>query len=93
MSTKYVITVESDTPPQIMLGQNLFGGVVKELKELDVELVPAAHLAKLYNLSVDTVRERLASINQGTHGKCLYDPKLARTMLTQKAKKGRPRAN
>lgn len=93
MSTKYIITVESDTPPQIMLGQNLFGGIVKELKELDVELVPAAHLAKLYNLSVGTVREKLASINQGTHGKCLYDPKLARTILTEKVKKGRPRAN
>lgn len=93
MSTKYLITVESDTPPQITLGQNLFGGIVKELKEVDVELVSAAHLAKLYNLSVTTIRERLASINQGTQGKCLYDPRLARTILTQKPKKGRPRVN
>jgi len=90
---KYIITVESDTPPQVMLGQNIGGGIVKELKEVEVELVPASHLAKIYNLSVNTIRDKLVSINQGTNGKSLYNPKLAHTLLTQKIRKGRPRAN
>jgi hypothetical protein len=90
---KYIITVESDTPPQVMLGQNIGGGIVKELKEVEVELVPASHLAKIYNLSVNTIRDKLASINQGTNGKSLYNPKLAHALLTQKTRKGRPRAN
>ena len=90
---KYIITVESDTPPQVVLGQNIGGGIVKELKEVDVELVTAAQLAKAYNLSVNTVRDKLANINQGTKGKCLYNPSHAHTLLTQKMRRGRPRAN
>ena len=90
---KYTITVESDTPPQIMLGQDIGGAIVKELKEIDVGLVTAAHLAKIYNISVTSVREKLIAINQGTEGKCLYNPKLAHSLLTQKIRKGRPRAN
>lgn len=91
---KYIITVESDTPPQVMLGQNIGGGIVKELKEVDIELVSATHLAEKYNLSTTTIRDRLVSINQGTHGKALYNPRLAHDILTSKSKKrGRPRAN
>ena len=90
---KYIITVESDTPPQVVLGQNIGGGIVKELKEIDVELVTAAQLAKAYNLSVNTVRDKLADINQGTKGKFLYNPNHAHTLLTQKIRRGRPRAN
>lgn len=66
--SKYTITVEADSPPQVMLGQNIGGGIVKELKEVEMELVSAAKLAEKYNLSTTTIRERLASINQGTQG-------------------------
>ncbi|WOE31947.1 MULTISPECIES: DNA-binding protein [unclassified Acinetobacter] len=90
---KYAIIVESDVPPKIMLGQDIGGGIVKELKEVDIELVSAAQLAEKYNLSVNTIRSTLISINQGTKGKCLYNPRIAHVMLTQKEKKGRPRAN
>jgi hypothetical protein len=90
---KYAVILESDTPPSIMLGQNIGGGIVKELKEVDVQLVTAAHLARIYNLSVNTIRDRLISINQGTEGKSLYNPKLAHTLLTKKVRKGRPRVN
>lgn len=90
---KYIITVESDTPPQVMLGQNIGGGIVKELKEVEAELVSAAKLAEKYNLSVSTIRAKLISINQGTGGKSLYNPLRAHTLLTEKNKKGRPRAN
>lgn len=91
---KYIITVESDTPPQVMLGQNIGGGIVKELREMDVELVSAAQLAEKYSLSSTTIRDRLVSIDQGTPGKALYNPRLAHDLLTTKNKKrGRPRAN
>ena len=89
----YLIKVEADNTPQIMLGQNIGGGIVKELKEVEVELVSASHLAQKYNLSVTTIREKLAPINQGTQGKALYDPRLAHDLLTTKNKRGRPRAN
>ena len=89
----YLIKVEADNPPQIMLGQNIGGGIVKELKEVEVERVSASHLAQKYNLSVTTIREKLAPINQGTQGKALYDPRLAHDLLTTKNKRGRPRAN
>ena len=90
---KYTITIESDTPPQVMLGQNIGGGIVKELKEVEVELVSAAKLAEKYDLSVSTIRAKLISINQGTGGKSLYNPTKAHILLTQKNKKGRPRVN
>ena len=90
---KYAIIIEADTPPHILLGQNLGGGIVKELKEIDVKLVPASQLAKIYNLSVDLIRDRLVSINQGTKGKALYNSRLAHELLTTKNKRGRPRAN
>lgn len=91
---KYIITVESDKPPLIMVGQNIGGSIVKELKEVTQELMTASQLAALYNLSARTIRDKLVSINQGTVGKFLYNPRLAHDILTnQKSKKGRPRAN
>lgn len=93
VTSQYTITVESDAPPQITLGQTIGGAVVKEMKEVDFELVPASYLAKRYNLSSATIREKLASINQGTAGKALYNPKVAHTLLTTKSRIGRPRAN
>ncbi|MCG2572432.1 DNA-binding protein [Acinetobacter sp. ME22] len=90
---EYMIKIVSEKPPKIMLGENIGGGIVKELKEVAQELVTASQLAALYNLSVNTIRDKLVSINQGTTGKGLYNPRLAHELLTQKSKKGRPRAN
>lgn len=92
---KYTITVESDTPPQILLGQNLGGAIVTKLEQEKQELVGAAELAKLYNLSISTVRAKLIAINQGTSGKHMYNPELARQILTRNEtnKRGRKRAN
>lgn len=92
---KYTITVESDTPPQILLGQNLGGAIVTKLEQEKHELVSAAELAKIYNWSVPTIRDKLITINQGTGGKHMYNPELAHQMLTQKEsiKRGRKRAN
>lgn len=77
-----------------MLGQMIGGAKVKEIKEIADELMSASQLALIYNLSAETVRNRLASINQGTVGKALYNPKLAHEILTAKqTKKRRPRVN
>ena len=85
---KYTITIESDTPPQVMLGQNIGGGIVKELKEVEAELLSASQLAQKYNLSVDTIRRKLQEFNQGTAGKYLYNPKIADGILSAKTKRG-----
>ncbi|MEG6544833.1 HTH domain-containing protein [Acinetobacter bereziniae] len=85
---KYIITVESDTPPQVMLGQNIGGGIVKELKEVDSELLSASQLAEKYNISVQTVRRKLENFNQGTTGKYLYNAKIASDILSAKTKRG-----
>ena len=85
---KYIITVESDTPPQVMLGQNIGGGIVKELKEVETELLSASQLAQKYNLSVDTIRRKLKEFNQGTEGKNLYNLKIADGILNAKTKRG-----
>ena len=91
---QYVITVESDTPPQILLGQELGGAIVTKLEKAKKELVSAAQLAAIYSLSVNTIRFRLITINQGTGGKFLYNPEAAHQLLTAKElKRGRKRIN
>lgn len=91
---RYLITVESDTPPQILLGQNVGGAIVTELKQEKLELVSASELALKYNLSVDTIRRKLATINLGTDGKHMYNPIQADLLLKDRPKKiGRNRKN
>lgn len=91
---KYTIIIESSKPPDIMLGQNIGGGMVIELKQNSLELVTASDLAVKYNLSVDTIRRKLEYVNQGTAGKSLYNPHLADEILQGKeSKKGRKRVN
>lgn len=91
---KYTIIIESSTPPDIMLGQNIGGGMVIELKQNSLELVTASDLAMKYNLSVDTIRRKLECVNQGTTGKSLYNPHVAEKILQgNESKKGRKRVN
>lgn len=91
---KYTIIIESSSPPNITLGQNIGGGKVVELKQNQVELVTASYLAEKHNLSVDTIRRKLEHINQGTTGKSLYNPVVASEILKElERKKGRKRAN
>lgn len=92
---KYIITVESDTPPQIFLGADIGGAIVTEMKQEKAELVSAADLAAKYSTSVDTIRRKCGSINQGTTGKALYKPELADAILKNeiKSKRGARRKN
>jgi len=85
---KCMVILECDVPPQIVLGQNIGGGIVKELKEVDTELLSASQLAKKYSLSVDTIRRKLEKFNQGTTGKYLYNSKIADEILSAKTKRG-----
>lgn len=43
---KYTITVESDTPPQILIGQNLGGATVVGMRQEKIELISAAEIAQ-----------------------------------------------
>lgn len=89
---EYVITLEADRPPEILLDQTLFGGKVTALNLGKKKLVSASELALKYGLSATTVREKLSAINQGTSGKHLYDPDLADELLkTKKRTRGRYR--
>ncbi|AOA58295.1 DNA-binding protein [Acinetobacter larvae] len=91
---QYIVILEANTPPQITLGQNICGATVTKLEKAKQELVTAAQLAKMHNISVDTIRRKLSSINQGTIGKALYDPELASGILQgASSKRGRKRAS
>ncbi len=86
-----MITVEADRAPEILLGQKLFGGKVTALNLGKRKLVSASELAEKYGLSNTTVRTKLATINQGTCGKHLYDPELADAMLSKTSRTHRRR--
>ena len=93
---KYIITVESDTPPQVMLGQNVFGGEVVGLEmEKIPTLVSVAWLVEKYGMAKTTIIKRLDGFNQGSNGKFLYDSKTAMAILSQnpKSKRGAKRVN
>ena len=89
---RYIITVEAETPPAVMLGERVAGGVVVELKQHDA-LATAAQLAAYYGVTTKTIREKLADINQGTSGKALYDPNRAAEIMRTVNKRGRKRVN
>ncbi|WP_374663854.1 DNA-binding protein [Acinetobacter sp.] len=84
---KYTITIEADAPPKITLGENIGGGIVKEMKVLDAELLSSEQLAAKYNISSQTVRRKLAAHNQGLQGKHLYNVVIADGILNPKVKK------
>ena len=89
---KYIITVESDTPPQLMLGERVAGAVIVEIKK-DSALATAAQLATYYGVSTKTIRQKLAGINEGTSGKGLYNPTKAAEIMRTAHKRGRKRLN
>lgn len=83
-----VVVLDCDSPPQITLGQNLYGGIVRELKQVADELLSATQLSEKYSISVQTVRRKLENFNQGTSGKYLYNANVAHEILSNKSKRG-----
>lgn len=93
---KYIITVESELPPRICLGDSIYGATVIALeKEQYPDLVDLAWLTKRFPLSRHTLLEKLELFNIGSTGKNLYDPNIVIPFLkmNMKNRKGRPRKN
>lgn len=87
---KFIIELECDAPPAILLGQNLFGGKVTALKIEDApKLVSVTWLAERYGFSKTTIIKKLEGHNKGTDGKHLYDPRVAMVALSQPQKNNR----
>ncbi|MQW91951.1 hypothetical protein GFH30_00930 [Acinetobacter wanghuae] len=93
---KYIITIESENPPKICLGDSIYGATVIALEiEQYPDLVDIAWILKRFPMSRTTIIEKIGSFNVGTAGKHLYDPNkvipLLKTNLTNK--RGRKRIN
>ncbi|MFW2077524.1 DNA-binding protein [Acinetobacter sp. ULE_I010] len=91
---EFIVTIEADSAPQIVLGQIVFGGTVTALKLEKRKLVSVSELVAKYSLSDETIRTRCISINQGSNGKHLYDPDAADALLrNSKVRRGPKRKN
>ena len=93
---KYIITVESDTPPKICLGDKIYGATVVALEsEQYPDLVDLTWLTKRFPMSRETLSQKLELFNVGSSGKKLYDPNVVIPFLKMDMnnRKGRPRKN
>lgn len=93
---KYIITVESESPPKICLGDSIHGATVIALEiEQYPDLVDLAWLTKRFPMSRDTLSRQLELFNIGSTGKNLYDPNIVIPFLkmNMKNRRGRPRKN
>lgn len=93
---KYIITVESETPPRICLGDTIYGATVISLEvEQYPDLVDLAWLAKRFRMSRDAISAKIDSFNVGSPRKKLYDPNIVIPLLkiNIKNRRGRPRIN
>ncbi|MHA3891888.1 hypothetical protein [Acinetobacter sp. GXMZU3951] len=93
---KYIITVESESPPRICLGDTIYGAKVVSLEvEQYPDLVDLAWLTKRFPMSRQTLAAKLEILNLGSPRKKLYDPNVVIPFLKMDMKKktGRPRKN
>lgn len=93
---KYIITVESESPPKICLGNKIHGATVVALEtEQYPDLVDLTWLTKRFPMSRDTLSRQLELFNIGSTGKNLYDPNIVIPFLkmNMKNRRGRPRKN
>ena len=91
---EFIVTIEADSAPQVVLGQLLLGGTVTALKLEKRKLVSVAELAAKYGLSDETIRSKCIAINQGSNGKHMYDPAAADALLKNtKTRRGASRKN
>ncbi|HDU8435169.1 TPA: hypothetical protein RG027_003057 [Acinetobacter baumannii] len=99
MIKKYILTIESEHPPQVWLNDHIPKvGTVIELKiEGMPNRVTAAWLAERFNLSRKTIIEKVGTLNKGDQNKHLYDPKEVIPLLENlhliSAKRGARRKN
>ncbi len=93
---KYIITVESESPPKICLGDLIYGATVIALEsEQYPDLVDLAWLAKRFQMSRASISAKINCFNVGGSGKQLFDQNVVmpilKTNLTNK--RGRKRIN
>lgn len=88
---EFVVTIDADSAPQIVLGQKLFGGTVTALKLEKRKLVSVTELVAKYGFSDETIRTKLAAINQGSNGKHMYDPDAADELLRKQQRRRGPK--
>lgn len=73
---KYIVVVESETPPRFYLGDKIGNATIVEVKREELpNRVTAAWLAERFNLSRKTIIEKVGEFNKGSENKHLYDPK------------------
>ena len=51
-----MVVLDCDSPPQILIGQSLGGGIVKEIKEVQTELLKEAMIAAAKDQAVQEKR-------------------------------------
>lgn len=93
---KYFITVESEIPPRICLGDTIHGATVIALEaEQYPDLVDLAWLAKRFSMSREAIAAKIDLFNVGGASKRLYDPNIVIPLLKTELKhrRGRPRKN
>ena len=93
---KYIITVESESPPRICIGDKIYGAEVVSLEvEQFPDLVDLAWLTKRFPMSRETLSQKLELFNVGSSGKKLYDPNIVIPFLKIDInnRRGRPRKN
>ena len=75
MKKKYIIVVESESPPKLYLGDEIAGCKIIELKSEELpRRVDASWLLERYPLSRKSLIDQLRIFNKGNDGKHLYDP-------------------
>lgn len=93
---KYIIIVESEESPELMVGEFIRGAeVISISREQYPDLVDLAWLTKRFPLSRQTLSEKLNLFNVGSARKAMYDPNVVIPFLKLKIKGrlGRPREN
>lgn len=75
MKKKYIVVLEGEVPPKLVLGDEIAGCKIIELKSEEFpRRVDAAWLLERYTLSRQYITEHLRVFNKGNDGKHLYDP-------------------
>lgn len=99
MIKKYILTIESEYPPQVWLNDHIpkVGTVIELKTEKMPNRVTAAWLADRFNLSRKSIINKVGPFNKGDENKHLYDPKevlpILENLNLNVAKRGARRKN
>lgn len=91
---KYVITVESSTPPELFIGGKIGKAeIIGIVREAMPKRVPISWLMEHYPFSKQTILDHIRIFNKGSDRKHLYDPEevipILENLTLLKSKTGR----